>query len=117
MYQINAIGSTIAKSSNFTTNSVIYGIGVSGGNSPYGLFYAPERLALPWDKVIGKRQHHLFWSGIFTYRFSELLVDRRPLNYVNCSPALHHVGYLQRIQVIHYVNHGEFVSLALLPVN
>lgn len=59
MYQINAIGSTIAKSSNFTTNSMIYGIGVSGGNSPYGFFYMPEPLALSWNKVICKRQHHL----------------------------------------------------------
>ncbi len=44
------------------TFSENYGVGVSGGNSSDGLFYTSERLALPWNKVIGKRQHNL--SGL-----------------------------------------------------
>ena len=94
------------------TFSENYGIGVSGGNSPNRLFYASERFALPWNKVIGKRQHHLFRSGIPADSLDKLLVYCWTLDDVNGSPAFHYIGNLQRIQVIHYGNHGEFVTLA-----
>lgn len=84
-----------------------YCIGVSGGNSPYGLFYAPERLALPWNKVIGKHQHYLFRPGISADSLDKLLVYCRTLDDVNGTPVFHHIGYLQRIQIIDYGNSGN----------
>lgn len=112
--QVNLFCNLFLSGTTFSEND---GVGVGGSNSPYGLFYASERLALPWDKTIGKRQYHLFQSGISADRLDELLVYCRTLYDVNGTPAFHHIRNLQRIKVIHYCNHGKLVSLSLLPVN
>ena len=88
------------------------------------LGYAPDRLlnllefsATSLNQYIVKLHNNTFWFGIPANCLNELLVDSRSLNDVNGSAVFHHIGNLQRIQVIHYGNYGEFVTLALLPVD
>ena len=92
-------------------------VGIGLGDALDCLLNLLELFTASWNQRIVKLNHNTFRFGILADSFNELLVDSRSLYHIHGTAIAHNREKIHGIHVIHYGNHGEFVTLTLLPVD